>query len=325
MKEQIDMRAWMWEPGKKENGYIEVPGTDIQLPITLICGEKPGPTLLITGGIHSAEYVGIVAAMELGREILPEQLAGSLIVMPVVNRTGFEHRTMSMVFEDGKNLNRVFPGNPHGTAADKIAYFLSEEIQKRADYYVDLHCGDGYEILTPYVYCIGKGKTDVTAKSREMAQAVNVPWLVISDIASGGAYNHAGSMGIPSILIERGCLGCWSKEEVKKDKEDVLNILRFLGMMEGDAQSFEKNQDVMEKVYYPQAMETGCWYPEKNIGEIVGKGELLGTIRDYFGTNLDKIYAAEDGIILYQVMSLCVLKGGVTVAYGAVPAEKRME
>ncbi len=50
-----------------------------------------------------------------------EELKGNVIIVPLVNVSGFEHRTMSLVYEDGKNLNRVFPGDPEGTAADRIA------------------------------------------------------------------------------------------------------------------------------------------------------------------------------------------------------------
>lgn len=54
-------------------------------------------------------------------------------------------RTMSVVYEDGKNLNRVFPGNAEGSVSEKIAYFMEKELFKISDYYIDLHCGDGYE------------------------------------------------------------------------------------------------------------------------------------------------------------------------------------
>lgn len=37
-----------------------------------------------------------------------------------------------------------------------------------------------------------------------MAEQVDVPYMVRSNVASGGSYNYAASQGIPSILIERG-------------------------------------------------------------------------------------------------------------------------
>lgn len=58
--------------------------------------------------VHNAEYVGIQAAMQLADELDPKKIAGNIIVIRLMNRTGFEHRTMSLTYEDGKNLNRVF-------------------------------------------------------------------------------------------------------------------------------------------------------------------------------------------------------------------------
>ena len=133
------------KPGEKVSGYVHVIGAEFGIPVTLICGEKEGETVLISGGVHNAEYVGIQAAMQLADELDPKKIAGNIIVIRLMNRTGFEHRTMSLTYEDGKNLNRVFPGNPNGTLSDRIAYTVVTEFFQKADYYVDLHCGDGFE------------------------------------------------------------------------------------------------------------------------------------------------------------------------------------
>ena len=87
---------------QKQQGYINVSGTNIKLPITIICGKKEGKTALITGGVHCAEYVGIETAIELSKEINPEDISGNIIIVPLINRSGFENRTMSVVYEDGK-------------------------------------------------------------------------------------------------------------------------------------------------------------------------------------------------------------------------------
>ncbi|MBQ1835128.1 MAG: succinylglutamate desuccinylase, partial [Oscillospiraceae bacterium] len=56
-------------PGKTVKDHIHVEGTELHVPHVLLCGQKPGPTVLITAGIHNAEYVGIQAAIELSREL----------------------------------------------------------------------------------------------------------------------------------------------------------------------------------------------------------------------------------------------------------------
>ena len=51
-----------------------------------------------------------------------------------------------------------------------------------ADYYIDLHSGDDYEDLTPFVYYAGKGEKEVIEIARKMAQHVDVPYMVRSNV-----------------------------------------------------------------------------------------------------------------------------------------------
>ena len=65
-------------------------------------------------------------------------------------------------------------------------------------------------------------------------------------------------------------------------------------------------------------MYTGCWYANYKVGDIVSKGDELGTIKDYFGNVLHTCIAKVDGMILYQVGSLSILKDGPMIAYGEI-------
>ena len=165
-------------PGKTVKDHIHVEGTELHVPHVLLCGEQPGPTVLITAGIHNAEYVGIQAAIELSNELDVSTLRGNVVLVPLVNRSGFENRTMSRVFEDGKNLNRVFPGDREGSEAERLAHMLFEVFIRNADAYIDLHCGDGYETLIPYCYYLGDTPAEETAK--RMVECVNVKYVVRS-------------------------------------------------------------------------------------------------------------------------------------------------
>ena len=298
-------------PGKTTKDHIHVNGTELKVPHIMLCGSRPGPTLLVTAGIHNAEFVGIQAAVELSREIDTAELSGSLIIVPLANRSGFENRTMSLVHEDGKNLNRVFPGDADGTAADRLAHMLFSTFIVHADAYIDLHSGDGYEELTPYVYYLGS--TPAEEVSRAMADCVDTAYTVRSRCWTGGAYNLASVNGIPSVLIERGCLSLYTREEVDADKRDVRNIMRLLGMLEGAAQSFCK-AELTEHDY--DAPSTGCWYPRLHAGDSFVKGSSLGEIRNYFGDLVNEIVADEDGIILHQCASLNIIEGDPMIAYG---------
>lgn len=308
--------------GEKASGFLQVVNTDIGMPLTVINGEREGKTILICGGIHNAEYVGIQAAMELADEIDPKEVAGNIVIVRLANRTGFEHRTMSLVFEDGKNLNRVFPGNAHGTIADRIAFTMEAEIFPKLDCFIDLHSGDGFEGLESYVYCLGNANDHVVETSRKMAEIAHVDYLVVSMTASGGAYNYAGSLGIPSILLERGGNSTWCRSLVEEDKHDVSNILKYLGILDGAPHRHGEVPVDVSPVTYEDAPEAGCWYPEKQPGETFREGEVLGRIKDYFGKELYICRAKHDGIILYETISLCIMKDSPMVAYGVWDEEK---
>lgn len=304
--------------GEKVSGYVKVENTELFLPITLICGKKEGKTVLITAGVHNSEYVGIQTAIELANNIRTNEVLGNIIIMPLINRSGFEHRTMSLTYEDNKNLNREFPGKENGSVSEKITYFIEKEIFKLCDYHIDLHCGDGYEELTPYVYCQGKASEKVKEISLKMAKAVNVNYIVKSQCDRGGAYNYAGTLGIPGILIERGCLGKWSKEEVTEYKEDVINVLGVLKILNKENIELGDKHKILDNVIYVNSDYTGCWYPEYKVNDSFKKGDILGVIKDYFGNVLYTCIAEVNGVILYQVASLSVLKGGPMITYGEV-------
>ena len=307
--------------GEKYQGDISFANGDIVLPGTIICGKLPGKTMLITGGVHSGEYVGIQACVELGAELQPEKTVGTIVILKVLNRPAFENRAGSLGLSDGKNLNRVFPGNPNGTEMERLAWAITKEVYPKVDYYIDLHSGDDFEALTPYVYYAGKAAQEVTEVSRKMAEQVDVPYMVRSLVSSGGAYNYAASRGIASILLERGGMGAWTSEEVNSDKRDVRNILSSLGMYQ--IRRDVRNYVPMEvtDVCYQAASEDGLWYPAAKPGDMVAEGALLGTIRDYNGKLRETCRAEYTGVVLYQTGSLQVTEGGPVVAYGRIVRE----
>lgn len=307
--------------GEKYQGDISFANGDIVLPGTIICGKLPGKTMLITCGVHSGEYVGIQACVELGAELQPEKTVGTIVILKVLNRPAFENRAGSLGLSDGKNLNRVFPGNPNGTEMERLAWAITKEVYPKVDYYIDLHSGDDFEALTPYVYYAGKAAQEVTEVSRKMAEQVDVPYMVRSMVSSGGAYNYAASKGIASILLERGGMGAWTSEEVNSDKRDVRNILSSLGMYQ--IRRDVRNYVPMEvtDVCYQAASEDGLWYPAAKPGDMVAEGALLGTIRDYNGKLRETCRAEYTGVVLYQTGSLQVTEGGPVVAYGRIVRE----
>ena len=309
------------EPGKKKSGFLRIGGGEFQLPATILHGEQPGKTVLITAGIHAEEYVGIQSALELSEMLKVQKIAGTVVIVKVVNRKAFELRSGSDSHEDGKNLNRVFPGSKEGTWSERLAYAIEKELLSIADYYIDLHSGDSYEQLTPYVYYAGAAAKEVVEQSREMAQQADVPYMVGSNVAMGGCYNYAASLGIPSILLERGQMGGWTKEESHSTRRDVRNILCHLGIYQGEKDYRNYYPLEVKNLCYQAANEQGLWYPCKKPGDMIQQGDMLGVIKDYEGKILEVCKAEYGGVILYQTGSLQVQESGSVIAYGKISRE----
>ena len=309
-------------PGERWQGTLTIGDGEFALPAAVLHGREEGKTVLITAAVHAGEYVGVETAVELARELKPEKVTGMIVIVKVICTNEFEQRMGSICLEDRKNLNREFPGDQKGTKMQRLAWAIEKDLHSVADYYIDLHSGDDYEDLTPYVYYAGEAKKDVVEISRKMAQQVDVPYMVRSNVVSGGSYNYAASCGIPSILIERGGMGQWTREEVESNKRDVKNILRYLGIYQTSRGYWNHYPMEVTDVVYQSANQAGLWYPEKKPGDMFLEGEKLGKVTDYEGKTLETSYGEHDGVILYQTGSLQVTKEGPMIAYGRIAYEK---
>lgn len=316
MKKELVIKNLKAEKGSKAQGFVNILDTDTKMPVTLINGEQDGKTILITAGIHGCEYPCIQTAIELAKEIDPKDVKGNIIIVHPVNMQGFVGRNAAIVPEDGENINRVFPGDKDRSIAHKIAYTITHDFQDVSDFYMDLHGGDLHEDLNPYVYYPGIGEESVIEKSKEIAEILNVEYMVRSS-ARTGAYNSAAIRGIPSILIERGGCGLCKQEVVAEYKKDVIKALKKLKVIDGWQGNENKPKELTEVIYLDSNNE-GIWIPAITAGQKVSKGQALGTIRDYFGNDIETYYAEFDAVILYYTVALSVTKDSSLVAYGKI-------
>src|SRR5436190_14566807 len=109
------------------------------LPVCVIA-RGSGPTALVLAGNHGDEYPGQIAIMRLLRELTPEQITGRLILVPTLTMPAAKAATRLSPL-DGKNFNRIFPGNPAGTPSEVLAHYLSTVLFPMADAVIDIHTG----------------------------------------------------------------------------------------------------------------------------------------------------------------------------------------
>jgi predicted deacylase len=58
-----------------------------------------------------------------------------------------------------------------------------------------------------------------------------------------------------------------------------------------------------------RAAQSGCWYPVVGVGDGLHHGQLVGVIKDYFGTLLAEYRAPADGVVLLLATSLAMNPG----------------
>ena len=302
-------------PGSKVQGFLEVPHTDFRLPYTLITGEKEGKTVLVTAGVHGSEYVSIEVAKRLAKCLKPTNLCGKVLIVSPVNASAFFGLLPFIMAEDGKNLNRVFPGDESGTASQQLAYFLVHSLMAKADFYMDMHGGDMPEILGPMVFypMNPQASPEVVEASIQACKALGFRFATpsLSEIGSIGA---AASLGVPGFLSEMGCNALWTEAEVLEYQEAINRVLVHVGVLQ------QENQEVKPVLWTKpqQAINSnteGFWYPSCQSGQHVSQGEKLGEVRDWFDNVLEEHFAPANLLIIYQRSTLSVTKGASLVAY----------
>ncbi len=107
----------------------------------IIDAQKPGPVVLITGGIHGNEPAGARAAEHV--RFWPLK-CGKLIVIPRVNKPGLEKGTRAMpsIPKEFANLNRNFPKKDKPACACKLSRIIWQWVcRQQPDWLLDLHEG----------------------------------------------------------------------------------------------------------------------------------------------------------------------------------------
>lgn len=217
---------------------IKSDSKETYLPVTIIKGKEKGPVFTIVAGIHGYEYPPIIAVQELLKEIKPENIKGSLIIIPIANVESFQKRIPFVNPLDQKNLNTAFPGSSNGTPTDQIAHLITNEIISNSTIFLDIHGGDASEDLLPFVcYYDRKDAAENTKKANELSvksdieYVVSYPYTLKSTDQSKYAFKEATQQGIIALSIEAGKLGTVQKDNVKLIKLQSTICLKIQGLM----------------------------------------------------------------------------------------------
>jgi len=316
--------------GEMVSGLVPVPaGVDegTFVPITLAHGSRPGPVLALIAGNHGYEYAPIVALKRLRTRLDPQRMSGTLILVHVANVPSFLGRTIYYGPVDGKNLNRMYPGKADGTVSERIARAITVEVIERADYVLDLHCGDGNESLRPYTYWdAGASDPSVVEASRQLALAFGLDHIVIDrerprdPATSVYCSTTATTRGKPAITTESGALGMTDHESIARIEWGATNVMRHLGILEGTATLVER-PIYIDRTEVLRSSATGMFEPLVERGHTVAEGTVLGHVTDFFGDRLLELRAPFHGEVLYVVATPPIRQGEPLVMIGRVATD----
>ncbi|NKB47567.1 MAG: succinylglutamate desuccinylase, partial [Legionellales bacterium] len=164
--------------------------TPLSMPVHVLRGKTPGPTLCITAAIHGDEVNGIEIVRRLLKKKIFNQLSGTLIAIPIINIYGFLYQDRYLM--DRRDLNRAFPGSQKGSLAARLAHLIATEIIDKATHCIDLHAGSLHRINLPQI------RADLDAPEiMPLAETFNAPVILHATLRDGSMRQYANDQSIP--------------------------------------------------------------------------------------------------------------------------------
>jgi len=276
----------------------------IDVPVIIERSKKPGPTVLMTAGIHGDEINGVEIVRQIIAKGINKPKRGTIICIPVINVFGFIH--MDREFPDGRDLNRVFPGGKSGSLASRVAHKLITEIVPHADLIMDFHTG-GADRFNSAQIRIKKGEIVLD----ELAEVFGAPFVYYSKNLNKSFRNTSYKLGIPMLLFEGGksfnIHPTITNTGVNGAKR-VLNHLEMLGS-KFKVSKPKKSCVFISESKWIRAKYSGMFKASTTINSKVSKGDVIGHITDPYGSFNHFVKAPNDGYIFNINESPLVYQG----------------
>jgi predicted deacylase len=310
--------------GHKASGFIQVPaGIDaaLDIPVIVVNGAKPGPTLALLAGAHGTEYASIIALMNLADAADSSSLSGTLIVVPLLNVASFLGKVPHLNPVDGKNMNRLYPGKPDGTQTERALWAINKQVLEKCDYLIDFHGGDLDENMRRYSYWADTGNDRLDAISRGMVLAFGFDHIIIqhnrpADPRPPGVTTltrQAQDLGKPAIAVEAGHAGTTLAEDVDALMQGTYGVMRHLKMSPGAATLIEHPLWIGRYAVVTSDRD-GVFFPLVVPEAYVKQGTRIGYMTDYFGNKVWDVTAPLSGVVIY-IGAVPSMKKGDNIGY----------
>lgn len=267
--------------------------SSVEVPIIVERAKKEGPVVLITSGIHGDEINGVEIVRQIIAKKINKPKRGTIICIPVLNIFGF--LDLKRAFPDGRDLNRVFPGNPRGSLASRFAYQFVKKILPVADVCLDFHTGGASR------FNAAQTRVDpLDDVARAYADIFSAPFTLHSKIIPKSYRATCSRLGIPILLFEGGKSKVSDKSIAKSGVHGAMRVLNHLGMLDD---SFEvpvpKSPSVLiEGTRWLRAKYSGLLHIKVVCGQFVEKGQKIATITDPYGRFRHPVNAPREGYVI---------------------------
>jgi predicted deacylase len=314
----IEVAGVYVNPGERRR--IEIPvaklptGTDLHLPIMVINGAKPGPTVWISAAVHGDEVNGVEIIGRVIEKIETRELGGCLIAVPIVNVFGFN--AQSRYLPDRRDLNRSFPGFEQGSVAGRLAWLFMQEVVRKCQYGIDLHTGSNHRTNLPQIRA--NLHDDET---RRLAEAFGAPVIMHAGAIDGSLRKAATVAGIRTIVYEAGEPLRFDDTAIQLGSDGILRMLHELKMRATRPRHKGPHSALVAKTSWVRALNSGILRLDVKLGARVVAGQQLGLVADAFGDAAAPLTATEDALVIGHTNNPLVQQGEAVVHLATMAAE----
>ncbi len=282
-------------PGELANLALPLPEeyscAPLYMPIKVIHGKNEGPCLLVFSVLKGTELNGLEIANRLIKSIDPSQISGTVIAIPVMNVYGLTH--YPAMLPTGNNLASCFPGNPEGSYGERMAYLITEEILKKADYCIELQTGGLNHNILPQIYCNFDNK-----RAKELAKIFRSPVVTNVSPEENQLRRTTEELHIPLLVYQAGEALRFDENAIELGVNGIKNIMSAINILKK-----EPTQEALpifsREEEWIVAHKGGILHSKVVLGQTIEKGELIGTISDPFGADiLEPIKSPQKGIVV---------------------------
>ena len=279
---------------------IELPvGERLIINKNRITGKDPKKKrLVIVTGIHGDEFEGQYICYEMVRRLTKKQekLTGTVDVYPALNPLGLDvasHKVPKLEMD----LNRMFPGNKNGTAMERVAAAIVEDISG-ADMCLDMHASNSFVREIPQV----RLNEDFAEKMLPFAKLLNADmvWTNATATVHESTLAHSMNMlGVPSMVVEMGVGNRIDRVFGNQVVEGIFHLMEEMGMWEGEVGEIQYPVISTDgEVDFIRSKITGVFLPAIAHNHYVRKGDKLGEIVSPLeGKVLDEIRVERSGLV----------------------------